>query len=336
MTTKKKLFLTFLALSVTALGAYIFYLDYTGNMKEYYGAYDTYTGQFEIDDYAFIDKGHAVVTHFKQKQTKDLAKMKKYGKRSVLKKSSPRPIVTSSDYLILLTANLKGNSGSYPYSRPDHLKRKKGETRDLVIYKREGDHLRKSTLNLFDLQSSVNNTIGVNETLVRLNNGHVGLSITLGWFKSAYLDLITHKVVDKSSYHSTITSFGGNISRNIVYSGTGKNRVNRYADVGLLGGVYAFPFEANKLKSQETHLSIASQYPEAYQLLLKDNSYLSMMADDTKSNVKAYASVLGLFNKDGEAGVFKDLTISEFYTVDKQEHTVNSYEEFMRYYNFSS
>ncbi|MFC3931718.1 hypothetical protein ACVR0S_07795 [Streptococcus dentapri] len=334
MTTKKKLFLTFLALSVTALGAYIFYLDYTGNMKEHYGSYIAYTGQVELDDYAFIDKGHAVVTHFKQKQTKDLEKMKKYGKRSVLKESSPRSIVTSSDYLILLTANLKGDYAPDRY-QPDHIKRKKGETWELVIYKRVGDRLRKSTIDLFDLQSSVNNSIIVNDTLVRLNNGHVGLSITLGWFKSAYLDLITHKVVDKSSYHSTITAFGGNILENIVYSDTGKNDVNRYADVGLLGGVYAFPFDANKLKSQETHLSIASQYPEAYQLLLKDNSYLSIMVDDTKSNVKAYASVLGLFNKDGEAGVFKDLPISKNNSVDKQEHTVNSYEEFMQYYNFS-
>ncbi|MFC3931722.1 hypothetical protein ACVR0S_07775 [Streptococcus dentapri] len=309
-------------------------------MKEYYGAYDTYTGQFEIDDYAFIDKGHAVVTHFKQKQTKDLEKMKKYGKRSVLKKSSPRPIVTSSDYLILLNANLKGVYDSDPY-QPDHLKKKKGEKWELLIYKREGDHLRKSTLDLFQLREPTKGTLSIYGPILPLQNGHKGLKVIVS-ASTRIIDLTTHKLMDGNVYKESIENPNSRANelayQALVYPDLpDDDSNNRFRDVGMsdFSTSYASLFDSKKLKSQGANLPIASQYPKAYQLLLKDNSYLSMMVDDLKVDTKANASVLGLFNKDGEAGVFKDLPISEFRAVDKQEHTVNSYEEFMRYYNFS-
>ena len=343
----------FLAITLVMVGGYIA-LDFANKssiptpLEKQYQSYQVYTGETDIAESELLADGKAAALRFKTKQTKAYRDMKKYGKPSVLKNSRVRPIVSDSNYLVFMNANLKAlekkdgesNDGSVGRYSPDHIKRKSGETWDLIVYKKEGEKLLKTaTFDLFDISESERTKIFINQgRLVHLKNGHIGLSIGLGIAVGylAYLDIETGKIEEQVELQDGSTpNEGDGDFLNLIYPEVynGKHTKNNFAALGETDfWVYGTQFDTKRLKQLRSKLPLASDNPKALNILSQKHSYLSMMVGDTENHIRDYATVLNLispYKKD----IFHYFKMSKEMTKDKKEHIVGSYEEYKKYYS---
>jgi hypothetical protein len=75
---------------------------------------------------------------------------------------------------------------------------------------------------------------------------------------------------------------------------------------------------------------IWTKYPKAAEIFSKNDSMIALLKDIT--SLEDNLPLLQLLVKDG-TNLFEDVRIPTKYSVDGQEHTVNSLEEFKQYYD---
>lgn len=328
--TKKRLVIIGLLL-VLSLVAYLAYEHYQKAEKERY-SYSVYTGKVRVKDYAFIENGKAVALQVEEDVSEEAKKVRQYSPKAV--QDNIVPIAANDQYVIFQEANLKkGFPEIIPYV-PEAVQKGQGESLNLVVYEKRGSNLEfKKTIDLFKLQERENQIIKIIPVIKMLTNSHQGLSISLGE-KGKFIDLEEEVVEDYSLYSGepfyTYLSKNDKVFYNLSNNVDGKTPAFSQLGETSIRAVSTI-FDRATLKKIGEGLPIASRYPDAYSLLLKPQSSLTMMIDSSKVDIQADIDVLKLFTNDD---IFSNLLIYSFNAIDNQEHIVNSYDEFMQYYNF--
>lgn len=332
--TNKKIKILLGAILFLGLVAYLIDINYKQLQIDNFQKFDTYTGHMRIDDYEFINNGDAVVIHLSEKEDKYSERMKKYGGNSskLEKYAKVLPSVphqSGGGYLVLYNEALKNK-----YHHKDDYE--KDEYKELIIYKKQGNKLKESKTDIIKIEERIGKTINViaSGKLTFLKNSHVALEVFIDG-DYHYIDLENNQVVAKSQAKS--------IAENIDFISL-FNSVNRTTNYFNKIGFSKIKLSAagdidNANKEQRNHLAtlpFAKKYPRAYKLLLKENSALSMLTPNGNPELDSSVQVLSLFYKNGTEGLFQNVNIESFDSIDGQEHTVTSYEEFKKYYKYAN
>lgn len=333
MMAKQSIFKLTLGMFLSALVvAGIVQVNHEQGLKNHYQSFEVYTGHMRIKDYEFINDGEAVVTHFSAQGDKDYQMMKKYGKKSVIKETSRVPVASRNGYLIFYNRALKNPDTS-------KIKYDKGEYKELMIYKKEGNQLIEKRLDLIKLEEKIGYKIGDDRVvtnnigLVKLKNNHIGLYLYPPDYK--VLDLNTYEIISDAQVQENISK--NNTLFTSILMGV-NSETNYFNKVGLSGGISI----ANIKKSGEDRwekldkLPIAQKYPKAFDLLKEENSFISLMADSNSSQDELHyaVNILSLFYSDGIDGLFQKVKIVSSDSKDGKDHVVTSYDEFKQYYKF--
>lgn len=313
----------------------IIQVNHEEGLKTHYQAFKVYTGHVRIKDYEFINDDDAIVTQLSIQHDKDYQLMKKYGKKSVLNKSVIMPETSRSGYFLIYNQALKDPFGS---------KYGKGEYKELVIYKKQESKLIEKKLDLIKLEKKTGYRFVVDvflgNGLVKLKNGHIGLVMPSSNYR--ILDLETYKILPNSQLKENLA-----LNDTLLLSMlNGVNEeTNYFKNIGLSGGtsianggISSVNLEnANQNQWERlSQLPIAIRYPKAFELLKKDHSFISLMADSWSGEDELNYSIdiLSLFYKNGADGLFEKVKVSRFDSVDGKDHIVTTYDEFKRYYKF--
>lgn len=282
----------------------------------------TYFPSYTLIDYKFVLNGKGIVLNWEEEPEDSNMILGSYAKSKVQDIKVGKRYIVSSE--IRLTFKYRET-----FSTDYRNTYKKGEYYNLNIYDIE-DSMSMKTVDLFKLVRQFDSNLVPDEGIRRI--AFTG--------DSEYVLIGTWNLSDKkrSDYllainlNTTEVELASDIA-GLHSATTGKNEITTGTNLDESVGVG--PYENNfyfgtsmPAKSISSQWQLNKEYPEAYQLFLKDdNLYL---LDDTV-NLETQAAALALFCPEG-TNIFQNVTIDADYSVDGQEHTVNSYDEFIQYF----
>ena len=237
-------------------------------------------------------------------------------------------------YFVNSYMKLKNNpkQGLYDFNRnvPE-----KGEYWKLAVHKPEGERLERKEFDVFKMVRSFDDKLVpslIEPTGVRKDatNGKRYVRIILHPehsekdedYKVYFIDLDEGKILpanevkpDKLSTHHNFvseTSFHDNLDKKGVgVSTTGVGLYDTYPQKNLKKTV------------------LAQDYPELYKIMQKSDAHVAFLNEEV--DIELVQKITELFFPPG-TNVFENVTIPAKYSVDGQEHVVNSAEELQQYY----
>lgn len=294
----------------------------------YFGRVGEYIPSQKISDYEMILNGQAVVVNWEKKENK-LFLDKDY------KESMPR-IEVGNRYIIsqeLLLNQFFFYKEYAPYYRNTY---NFGEYVKLVVYDSQNEMATKE-IDMFRVIRNYNKNYISNLDYAIVfdeqNEEYVEFEV---WdttniaddekppMTKIYVHLTTEKVYsenDLSIVPSNLIWDGGYISDSLIGNLKSEN-------IGIDSTNWIFLAD-EFTKDNASDWSFKERYPDAYQLFLEDNP-LYLLKSDTDFPLQAKA--LSLFFPEGY-NLFENATIPAYASIDGQSHSVNSYEEFIKYYH---
>ena len=208
----------------------------------------------------------------------------------------------------------------------------KGEYWRLAIYKLNGQKLDKKELDIFKLVRSYNKDLIPSEldsigVLLNYSTQKKYIPILLHHRiektnRVYYIDLEEDKVVNADEVHiQKMTD-----DNNFVYQTSLSDNLERKGITLFSTGLY---FDETYLKKNLGKTLLAQKYPEIYKIMQGEDARVTFLNRET--DVELVKNVTELFFPPG-TNVFENVTIPAKYSVDGQEHVINSAEELQKYY----
>ncbi|AXQ79529.1 hypothetical protein DDV21_010885 [Streptococcus chenjunshii] len=331
---KPETLISLFALCLLAIGGYMGYQWYqeqqTAALEEKYGQYAVYSGTYTISDYAFIKSGKGVALQWVSENPEEDALIEQYRDQNnsvaytAEVKNSLSEVVTSGErYIVRQNMKLLNSD----------LKQEKDEYWTLSVYDTSDGTLHKKTYDLYELLSEYKDDYTLSDNMeVEIIEGEEVLTISLYHLSSGnqpiqkYIDLSTgdiHDFVPGTPFRQLNVWIYDYISITSLRSSLNNQHLEFYPPFMMFSDD-----GAPKASVTKTWL-VAGESPDVLKIMKKQDSYFYLLFDDEE--VKVGTDVLKQFYPEG-ANLFERVTIPSNYSKDGQEHTVNSYEEFMRYY----
>lgn len=208
----------------------------------------------------------------------------------------------------------------------------KGEYWRLAIYKLNGQKLDKKELDIFKLVRSYNKDLIPSEldsigVLLDYSTQKKYIPILLHHRiektnRVYYIDLEEDKVVNADEVHiQKMTD-----DNNFVYQTSLSDNLERKGITLFSTGLY---LDETYLKKNLGKTLLAQKYPEIYKIMQGEDARVTFLNRET--DVELVKNVTELFFPPG-TNVFENVTIPAKYSVDGQEHVINSAEELQKYY----
>ncbi|KXT84005.1 hypothetical protein STRDD11_01175 [Streptococcus sp. DD11] len=238
-------------------------------------------------------------------------------------------------YFINTYMKLKNSPKQYSLDGFNRNVPEKGEYWKLAVYKPEGERLERKEFDIFKMVRSFDDNLVPSEiesTGIWIDISHQKKYVRVLLhpkhaekdedYKVYFIDLDEGKILtpnevklDKSYLQSNFvsdTSFHDNLEKQDVgVSMTGVDLYDTYPRKNLKKAV------------------LAQDYPELYKIMQKSDSHVAFLKEDV--DIELVQKLAELFFPPG-TNVFENVTIPAKYSVDGQEHVVNSAEELQRYY----
>ncbi len=312
---KKKVMLSVLLALTLIVVAWVCYDSYNRN---YYSQFGQYNGKAKIDDYEMIADGAGLIAHWKSTTPEEDQKIKKYGSYRNYNQ------IRAGEYHIL-RSNMKLKDNPYFYKeRPS-----KDEYWTLSLYKIEGKKLKEEKeIDLYKLVENFDsNYIPSDLGSIYRSNGSELVELSIRSLKDPsvrkeiFLNLDTHKL----EQHDQLA---------INDKRKPSVQFNLDQDPDSSGSKYIFldhdSFFFDPKNLSETRFKKSSK---AYQLLeQKDTKVIILNPRNSADRYSRPMSVYELFMKKG-VNLYRDATIPAELSIDGQEHTIQTKEEFDRYYD---
>jgi hypothetical protein len=311
---KKKVLLSILLALTLIVVAWVCYDSYERN---YYSQFGRYNGKAQIDDYEMIADGAGLIAHWKSTTPEEDQKIKKYGSYRNYNQ------IRAGEYHIL-RSNMKLKDNPYFYKeRPS-----KDEYWTLSLYKIEGKTLKEEKeIDVYKLVENFDsNYIPSGLGSIYRSNGSELVELSIRSLKDPsvrkdlFLNLDTHKLEQNDQ---------------IAINGKRKPLVQFkiVEDPDSSGLKYIFldddSFFFDPKNFSKTQFKKTSK---AYQLLeQKDTTVMILNPRNSADPYSRPMSVYELFMKKG-VNLYRDATIPAELSIDGQEHTIQTKEEFDRYY----
>lgn len=313
--TKKKVILSVL-LALTFIGvAWICYLSYNEN---YYRQFGQYNGKAKIDDYEMIADGAGLIAHWKSTTPEEDRLIKKYGSYRNFNQ------IRAGKYHIL-RSNMKLKDNPYYYKeRPS-----KDEYWTLSVYSIEGKKLKEEKeIDLYKIVENFDSNWIPSElgAIYRLNGSEL-VELYIRSLKEPYvrkkmfLNLDTHKL-EQHDQIAINNKRKPSVQFKIVLDPDSSGLKDIFLDDG------SFFFDPKNLSKTQFKKS-----SKAYQLLeQKDTKVMILNPKNSADRYSRAMSVYELFMKKG-VNLYRDATIPAELSIDGQEHTIQTKEEFDQIYD---
>ena len=313
--TKKKMVLALLVLFSLIAGIWLYIRFST---ESYYKQFQEYSGKAKIDDYEMIADGAGVIAHWKSTTPEEGRIIKKYGSYRNFNQ------IRAGEYHIL-RSNMKLKDNPYYYKeRPS-----KDEYWTLSVYSIEGKKLKKEKeIDLYKIVENFDSNWIPSElgAIYRLNGSEL-VELYIRSLKEPYvrkkmfLNLDTHKL----EQHDQIVINNKrkpSVQFKIVLDPDSSGLKDIFLDDG------SFFFDPKNLSKTQFKKS-----SKAYQLLeQKDTKVMILNPKNSADRYSRAMSVYELFMKKG-VNLYRDATIPAELSIDGQEHTIQTKEEFDQYYD---
>lgn len=273
------------------------------------------TPGYSIKDYHFVSDQNIVV----QWDTKDKADLSAY--------KNPQEydlIGYSKKYITVENYKLKDDVVSFNRNYA-----KLGEYWTIDVYEVKNKKLEQRTLDVFQLVRNYNkNLVPTNNTgsLIYFYQNKYYLKITV---KEKDAELGKHLVLLDLETEKIVGNSFEEVSSSI------RTQANDFYHRTSLGEKLGVSIGSTNINEMEfinggpTDIELAKKDPQAYHLLTQPGSLFYLLTN--KTDLKLATETYQHFLPQGQS-IFDNLTIYGKYSVDGQDHVVNSYEEFLKYY----
>lgn len=313
--TKKKMMLSLLVL-LSLIGGIWLYIRFS--TESYYKQFHEYNGKAKIDDYEIIADGAGIITHWKSTDPKEDRLMKKYGSYYYFD-----PVRIGSKHILHMNMKLREDL-SFQSKRPSD-----DEYWTVSVYKVDGERLKaENEIDLYKIVEQYDSDYVPSELGYIYNfNGHELVSLQIRSLKDSsvwklvYLNLDTHNLeqnetLEKNNQRKPSPEFNVSIDRE-------KNSIEKF-------NFYENCFSISPKDLSKTQFKKSSK---AYQLLnQKDTKVIILNSMNSADQYAKSIAVFKLFMKKG-VNLYRDATIPAELSIDGQEHTIQTKEEFDQYYD---
>ena len=298
------------------LGAVLFFF-HTYN-KKYYSQFGQYNGKAKIDDYEMIADGAGLIANWKSTTPEEDRLIKKYGSYRNFNQ------IRAGKYHIL-RSNMKLKDNPYYYKeRPS-----KDEYWTLSVYSIEGKKLKEEKeIDLYKIVENFDSNWIPSElgAIYRLNGSEL-VELYIRSLKEPYvrkkmfLNLDTHKL-EQHDQIAINNKRKPSVQFKIVLDPDSSGLKDIFLDDG------SFFFDPKNLSKTQFKKS-----SKAYQLLeQKDTKVMILNPKNSADRYSRAMSVYELFMKKG-VNLYRDATIPAELSIDGQEHTIQTKEEFDQIYD---
>lgn len=328
ITKWKSILITLLLL----LGAAVYFLwskEEAKKFQEEYGQFTYYVPEYE-PRFKIFENGNALAYHWSvihSEEQEQMSKVKSYAsvKFDVI-------MYFENGYFANSFMKLKDNPSRENVEKFNRNIPEKGEYWRLAIYKLNGQKLDKKELDIFKLVRSYNKDLipsELNSKVVLLDYSTQKKYIPILLHhriektnRVYYIDLKEDKVVHADEVH--IQKMTDN--NNFVYQTNLSDNLERKGITLFSKGLY---LGETYLKKNLGKTLLAQKYPEIYKIMQGEDARVTFLNRET--DVELVKNVTELFFPPG-TNVFENVTIPAKYSVDGQDHVINSAEELQKYY----
>lgn len=327
--TKWKSIVVALLLLLGAAMYFIWSKEEAKKFQEEYGQFEYYVPEYE-PKFIIFENGNALAYHWsvvRSKEQEQMSKVKTY--------ASAKFDVTRSfehGYFVDSFMKLKDNPSRENVENFNRNVPKKGEYWRLVIYKLKGQKLDKKELDIFELVRSYN------KELIPSEMEQMGVLLDYSTQKK-YIPILLHHRIEKTNRVYYIDLEENKVVRadeveiqkltdenDFVYKISLSDNLDRKGITLFPTGLY---LGETYLKKDLSKSVLAQKYPEVYKIMQGEDARIAFLNKET--DVALVKNVTELFFPPG-TNVFENVTIPAKYSVDGQEHVINSAEELQKYY----
>lgn len=315
---------------VLLLGAAMYFIwskEEAKKFQEKYGQFTYYSPEYK-PKYAFLENGEAIAYSWEVVKSNDQQNIKPTNLiKSVTAVKHFENGVFINSYMKLKESPVSYNSENFNRNIPQ-----KGEYWKLVVYQLKNQELEKNELDIFKMVRSYSKDLIPSEIkpysiFVDIGTQKKYVKILLynkisKEHKNYYVDLEKGKIVSVDE----VTIQKGLGPNNFIYQTSFSDRLMNLGVSIYSKGIY-FNDVYNEKNMGNTIL--AKEHPQIYKIMQGEDARIAFLNKET--DVSLVKNVTELFFPPG-TNVFESVTIPAKYSVDGQEHVINSAEELQKYY----
>jgi hypothetical protein len=312
------------------LGAAVYFLwskEEAKKFQEKYGQFTYYSPEYE-PVYSFLENDKAVAYNWKVVNSEEQENMKKA--KSYIDPEYNVIREFDSGYFVNSYMKLKANRNLLNKDEFNRNIPQKGEYWKLAVYKFQNKKLKKREFDVFEMVRNYDPDlipIKIRSHIIADSNAQKYYAVIYLRKKStakekAYcIDLDEGRIVsDKgiNPYRDLPNNFT-----------TSTNFAERMEKRGVALHLTWMSLESSYSEKQFENSLLSSKYPQIYKIMQGEDARITFLNKET--DVELVKNVTDLFFPPG-TNVFENVTIPSKYSVDGQDHVINSAEELQKYY----
>ena len=326
--TKWKSIVVALVLILGAATYFIWSKEEAKKFQEKYGQFTYYSPKYE-PVYSFLENDKAIAYSWKVVNSEEQENMKK-AKSYIVDPDYDVIREFDSGYFVNSYMKLKANPNLLNKDEFNRNIPQKGEYWKLAVYKFQNKKLKKREFDVFEMVRNYDSDL----IPIKIRSDIIADSNTQKYYAVIYL---RQKSTDKEKAYCInldegriVSDKGINPYRKLPNGfTTATNFAERMKKRGVALHLTWMSLESSYSEKQFENSLLSSKYPQVYKIMHEKDACIAFLNKET--DVELVKNVTELFFPPG-TNVFENVTIPAQYSVDGQEHVINSAEELQKYY----
>ncbi|KXT85040.1 hypothetical protein STRDD11_00572 [Streptococcus sp. DD11] len=330
MSKRNKSFRILIFLSLISFSVFAIWYLYQKNAKEFqekYGQFTYYSPEYE-PVYSFLENDKAIAYNWKVVNSEEQENMKKA--KSYIDPEYNVIREFDSGYFVNSYMKLKANPNLLNKGEFNRNIPQKGEYWKLAVYKFQNKKLKKREFDVFEMVRNYDSDL----IPIKIRSHIIADSNAQKYYAVIYL---RKKSTDKEKAYCIdldegriVSDKGINPYRDLPNNfTTSTNFAERMKKRGVALHLTWMSLESSYSEKQFENSLLSSKYPQVYKIMHEKDACIAFLNKET--DVELVKNVTELFFPPG-TNVFENVTIPAQYSVDGQEHVINSAEELQKYY----
>ena len=335
MSKRNKSFRILIFLSLISFSFFSIWYLYQKNAKEFqekYGQFTYYSPEYE-PVYSFLENDKAIAYNWNVVNSEEQENMKKA--KFIAKSYIVDPdynVIRESDYGYFVNSYMKLKANPNLLNKDEFNRNipQKGEYWKLAVYKFQNKKLKKREFDVFEMVRNYDSDL----IPIKIRSDIIADSNTQKYYAVIYL---RQKSTDKEKAYCInldegriVSDKGINPYRKLPNGfTTATNFAERMEKRGVALHLTWMSLENSYSEKQFENSLLSSKYPQVYKIMHEKDACIAFLNKET--DVELVKNVTELFFPPG-TNVFENVTIPAEYSVDGQEHVINSAEELQKYY----
>ncbi len=331
MSKRNKSFRILIFLSLISFSVFAIWYLYQKNAKEFqekYGQFTYYSPEYE-PVYSFLENDKAIAYNWNVVNSEEQENMKK-AKSYIVDPDYDVIREFDSGYFVNSYMKLKANPNLLNKDEFNRNIPQKGEYWKLAVYKFQNKKIKKREFDVFEMVRNYDSDL----IPIKIRSDIIADSNTQKYYAVIYL---RQKSTDKKKAYCInldegriVSDKGINPYRDLPNNfTTSTNFAERMKKRGVALHLTWMSLESSYSEKQFENSLLSSKYPQVYKIMHEKDACIAFLNKET--DVKLVKNVTELFFPPG-TNVFENVTIPAEYSVDGQEHVINSAEELQKYY----